>query len=227
MGSEGVSLAAFSEVERRVDRGGLGRLWSLHLKMDVLLSLPLLVFGARFADDIVHALYDTRFASTAPMMLAYTLAWMLVRVTGGGTNMTVLYAMEDPRVPLLIYGATGTLNLIMNLFLVNRFGASGAVLGTGLSMVASSLASGLIVMRRTGAFFPFGFALKVLVASIAGALLAYALPRPGGVLGVALAGVVSIVVCVALLRLLRPLHDDDRRLLVRLNPRLRALVARL
>jgi O-antigen/teichoic acid export membrane protein len=227
MGAEGVSLAAFSELERRVDRAGLGRLWSLHLKMDVLLSVPLLVFGALFSGDIVRALYDTRFASAAPMMLAYTLAWILVRVTGGGTNMTVLYAMEDPRVPLAIYGASGSINLLLNLFLVHRFGAVGAVLGTGLSMIGSSVTSGVIVIRRTGAFFPIVFALKVLVASLAGAWLAHALPRPGGVLGVALAGVVAIVVCVALLRLLRPLHDDDRRLLVRLNPRLQALVARL
>jgi O-antigen/teichoic acid export membrane protein len=161
------------------------------------------------------------------MMLAYTFAWVLTRVTGGGTNMTVLYAMEDPRVPLAIYGASGSFNLLVNLFLVHRFGAVGAVLGTGLSMVGSSVTSGLIVIRRTGAFFPVVFALKVLAASLAGTWLAHALPRPGGVLGVALAGVVAIVVCVALLRLMRPLHDDDRRLLVRLNPRLQALVSRL
>ncbi|HTK31049.1 MAG TPA: oligosaccharide flippase family protein [Candidatus Saccharimonadaceae bacterium] len=227
MGAEGVSLAAFSELERRVDRAGLGRLWSLHLKMDVLLSVPLVVFGARFASDIVRALYGARFAAAGPMMLAYAFAWVVARATGGGTNMTVLYAMEDPRVPLAIYGAAGAFNLVANLILVHAYGGAGAVLGTGLAMIGSSIASGLIVMRRTGAFFPLGFALRVVLASAAGAFAAHLMPRPGGVIGVALAGVVSLVICVALLRLMRPLGDDDRRLLVRLNPRLQALVSRL
>lgn len=227
MGAEGVSLAAFSELEQRVDRGGLGRLWSLHLKMDVLLSLPLLVFGAVFARDIVGTLYAAGFAHAAPMLAAYTGAWMITRVIGGGTNMTVLYAMNEPRLPLLIYGASGLTNLVANLILVHRFGAAGAVAGTGFSMIASSIASAAIVMRRTGARVPVGFAVRVLLASAAGTAAALALPRPAGLGGLLVAAPVALVVCVVALRLLRPLHDDDRRLLVRLNPRLQALVTRL
>ena len=227
MGAEGVSLAAFSELELRVDRAAIGKLWQLHLKMDMLLSLPLLVFGARFAGEIVGALYAAGFSPAAPMMAGYAIAWILTRVIGGGTNMTVLYAMNEPRLPLLIYGASGIFNLVANLILVQRFGAVGAVIGTGFSMIGSSIASGTIVMRRTGAGVPVVFALKVLLACGAAALAAGAVPRPGGFAGLAVAGIVGLVVCAIGLRLLRPLDDDDRRLLGRLNPRLEALVARL
>ncbi len=227
MGAEGVSLAAFSELDQRVDRGGLGRLWSLHLKMDVLLSVPLLVLGARFAGDIVRTLYAAGFGLASPLLTAYACAWVVTRALGGGTNMTVLYAMNQPRLPLVIYGVSGLFNLAANLFLVHRFGAAGAVAGTGFSMIGSSLAAGWIVMRRTGAFFPLGFALKVLVASTAGALAAGALPRPAGAAGLLVAVAVALVLCVWLLRLMRPLGGDDRRLLVRLSPRLKWLVARL
>lgn len=189
MGAEGVSLAAFSELETRVDRPAIGKLWQLHLKLDMLLSLPLLVFGARFASDIV------------------------------GT----LYAMNEPRLPLRIYGASGLFNLIANLILVQRLGARGAVIGTGCAMIGSSIASGVIVMRRTGAGVPVGFAAKVLLACAAAAFAAGLIPRPGGFAGLAVAAGAGLVVCIAGLRLLRPFDEDDRRLLGRLNPRLRAI----
>lgn len=227
MGAEGVSLAAFSELESRVDRGGLGRLWSLHLKMDVLLSLPLLAFGAAYAREIVAVLYAEGFAPAADMLVLYCGVWVIVRVLGGGTNMTVLYSINDPRTPLIIYGVSGIANLVLNLILVPRFGGTGAVFGTGIALIGSSLASGLLVHRHTGTPFPLGFALKVALASLAALLATHWLPRLPGLAGLALAGAVGLVICLVALRLLRPLADDDRRLLARLNPRLEWLAARL
>ena len=223
MGAEGVSLAAFSELETRVDRPAIGKLWQLHLKLDMLLSLPLLVFGARFASDIVGTLYASGFAPVAPMLAAYSAVWIATRILGGGTNMTVLYAMNEPRLPLRIYGASGLFNLIANLILVQRLGARGAVIGTGCAMIGSSIASGVIVMRRTGAGVPVGFAAKVLLACAAAAFAAGLIPRPGGFAGLAVAAGAGLVVCIAGLRVLRPFDEDDRRLLGRLNPRLRAI----
>jgi hypothetical protein len=71
------------------------------------------------------------------------------------------------------------------------------------------------------------FALKVLVVSALGAWLARVLPRPPGFVGLLVAAAVVGVVTLFGLRLLRPLGDDDRRLLVKLSPRLEWLVARL
>jgi len=227
LGAEGVSLAAFSEVEARVDRGGLGRLWSLHVKMDVLLSLPLLAFGAAFARDIVAFLYGAGFERAAGLLAAYAGVWAAARVLGGGTNMAVLYAMQAPRLPLLIYGACGALNLIGDLVLIPRLGARGAVLATGAAMLGAGLASGLVIRRRTGVLFPLLFALKVLVVSALGAGIARVLPRPPGLAGLLVAAAAVGVVTLFGLRLLRPLDDDDRRLLVRLLPRFEWLVSRL
>ena len=227
MGAEGVSLAAFSELEARVDRAGLGRLWSLHVKMDVLLSVPLLVFGGCFARPLIGLLYGVGFERAAPLLTAYAAVWIVARALGGGTNMAVLNAMQSPRLPLLIYGSCGAWNLIGDLALIPKLGAWGALAATGLAMIAAGLASGLVVRRRTGAAFPAGFALKVLAASGLGALLAAWLPRPGGLAGLLVAAAVLGVVSVIVLRLLRPLDDDDRRLLVRLSPRLQWVVARL
>jgi O-antigen/teichoic acid export membrane protein len=227
MGAEGVSLAAFSELELRVDRAAIGKLWRLHLKLDMLLSLPLLVFGARFAGEIVGTLYASGFAPAAAMLTGYALVWIATRVIGGGTNMTVLYAMNEPRLPLLIYGVSGLFNLVANLVLVSRLGAIGAVIGTGAAMIGSSIASAAIVMHRTGARVPLGFALKVLAVCGVAALAAGAVPRPGGFLGLAVAAVVGLAATAVGLRLARPLGEEDRRLLGRLNPRIGRLVARL
>ena len=167
MGTEGVSLAAFSELEKRVDRESLGRLWNLHVKMDLLLSVPLLLLGALLSSSIVAVFYRTGFEHAGPTVLtAYAIAWMVARALGGGTNMTVLYAMNQPRLPLLIYGCSGAFNLAINLALVPHWGAIGAVAGTGLSMAASSAASALLVMRRTGYGLPYGLMLKLVGASI-------------------------------------------------------------
>ena len=227
MGAEGVSLAAFSELEQRVDRGGLGRLWSLHLKVDQLLSVPLLLFGARFAGDIVTLLYSSSFAHAAFLLQAYTATWVIARATGGGTNMTVLYAIGRPRLPLILYGVSGLANLGLNLVLVPRYGAIGAVMGTGFALVGSSIASSILVTRHTGAAPPFGFSLRLLAACGAALLAVQWLPRPHGLAGLAVAGAVGLVVCLGALHLLRPFDDDDRRLLTRLSPRVGALAAKL
>ena len=76
-------------------------------------------------------------------------------------------------------------------------------------------------------FFPLGFALKVLAACVPATLLAARLPRPPGLLGLAVAGMIVAVVSLLGLRLLRPFDDDDRRVLVRLAPRLEWLITRL
>jgi O-antigen/teichoic acid export membrane protein len=227
MGSEGVSLAAFSELDLRVDRGGLGRLWSLHLKIDQLLSVPLLIFGARFAPDIVGSIYSKSFTPAALLLQSYVAAWVLARITGGGTNMTLLYAINRPRLPLVLYGVCGLANLGLNLVLVPRYGAAGAVLGTGLAIVGSSVASCLLVARHTGTAPPFGFSLRLLVACGAALLAVHWLPVPPGFPGLLLAGIVGLVVFLGALHLLHPFDDDDRRLLTRLSPRIGALAARL
>jgi O-antigen/teichoic acid export membrane protein len=139
----------------------------------------------------------------------------------------VLYAMQSPRLPLLIYGACGAFNLVGDLVLIPRLGARGAVLATGAAMLGAGLASGLVIRRRTGAFFPVVFALKVLGAAALGALLARVMPRPAGLAGLLVAAAVVCVVTLVSLRLLRPLGEDDRRLLIKLSPRLEWLVARL
>ena len=220
-------MAAFSELESRVDRGGLGRLWSLHVKIDVLLSLPLLAFGAAFARELVAFLYGADFGRAAGLLAIFAGVWMVARVLGGGTNTAVLYAMQSPRLPLLIFGTCGAFNLAGDLVLIPRLGARGAVLATGAAMLAAGLASGLVIRRRTGAFFPVVFALKVLAASALGTLLARVVPRPGGLAGLLVAAAVAGVAMLVGLRLLRPLGEDDRRLLVKLSPRLQWLVGHL
>jgi len=227
MGTEGVSLAAFSELEQRVDRAGLGHLWTLHLKLDQLLSVPLLLFGARFAGDIVGVLYARGFAPAAGLLQAYTLAWVVARATGGGTNMAVLYAIRRPRAPLVLFGISGLVNLVLDLWLVPRHGAIGAVIGTGIALAGSSVASCVLVARHTGARPPFGFFARLLGACGAALLAVNWLPRPAGVAGLAMAGAVGLVVCLAAVRFMRPFDDDDRRLLARLHPRIGALAAKL
>jgi O-antigen/teichoic acid export membrane protein len=218
MGVEGVTMAAFAEVEQRVDRAGLGRLWTLHLKMDVLLSVPLLIFGARYAREIIEVLYGAGFARAGPLLLAYAGFWVVARIGGGGTNLSVLYALNDARTPLLVLGVSGVANLLLNLVLVPRLGALGAVIGTGLALVASSFASARVVAGRTGGRVPVAFALKMLLACGAALLAVQLVPLPQGLPGLAMAGGVGFVICLAGLRLLRPFDDDDRRLLAKLSP---------
>lgn len=227
MGAEGVSLAAFSELEQRVDRASLGRLWAFHLKVDQLLSIPLLLFGARFAPAIVATLYAKGFAPAAVLLQAYAVAWVLARVTGGGTNMTVLYAIRRPRAPLLLYGLGGLVNVALDVLLIPRMGAMGAVIGTGVAIVGSSIASSVLVARHTGTPLPMRFTFELLGACAAALLAVQWLPRPGGLAGLLVAGAAGLVVLLAVIRMLRPLDADDTALLVRLNPRLGALALRL
>ena len=164
------------------------------LKLDVLLSVPLLAFGARFADDLVHTLYGSAYAGTGTLLSMYVLAWIVTRVTGGGTNMSVLYAMGEARTVLWIYLASAVGNLLLDLAMVPPFGARGAIVATGIAMVGSGSAAAWLVARRTGVGPPLGVASRIIVASAIAVLAAGLLPRPAGVAGLVVAAVVTTVI---------------------------------
>ena len=225
LGTEGVSLAAFSDIDQRIGRESVGRLWNLHIKIDLLLSVPLLLLGGLLSGPIISVLYKSGYEHAAPMLTAYVVVWAITRALGGGTNMTVLYAMNQPRIPLIIYGCSGAFNLLANLWLVHRWGALGAILGTGLAMAGSSVASASLLMRRTGARLPWDLMLKLAVASLPVVIVVRALRLPPGIGGLMVQAGAGAIAYLAAVRLLKPFNESDRNLLSRLNPRVGRLAS--
>jgi O-antigen/teichoic acid export membrane protein len=217
IGFEGVSQAAFSEVAVR-DHDRLRALWSVLLKLVIVLSVPALVFGAAHAAALV-ALFGGTYADSALLLQVYLLFSVGGRLLGGGLNTTLLYALGQERTPLLIRIVAGSANLLLDLVLIRWFGPLGAVVATGASFLVTGLVETIIALRATGATYPWRFAGKVLLATAIAVAASYPLTGSGW-LGLALGAAATGALLLAAFALLRPLGPGDRALVARLLPRL-------
>jgi O-antigen/teichoic acid export membrane protein len=217
IGFEGITQSALAEVTSR-DAARLGAAWVALLKLIMLLSLPGLLFGAVHAPKVV-ALYGAEYGASAMLLQAYLIFSIAGRFLGGGLNTSALNALGRERVPLVIRLITGAANLVLAGVLIAWQGALGAVLATGLAGVCTGLAETAITMRSTGAAYPWGYAAKVTIASLASVAVSYPLTGSGW-LDLLAGGLLTGGCLLLTLALLRPLGPEERRLASRVMPRL-------
>jgi len=128
-------LASRLYATRRVEE--LGDLYRrVALWMTVLL-FPLFVLTTAFASATTTTLYGERYASSAPIMALLGVGCYLFALTG--MNGLTLKIAGKLRYAVLVDVGVAVLNLVVNLLLIPRYGAIGAAVGTGGSMVVHNV----------------------------------------------------------------------------------------
>jgi O-antigen/teichoic acid export membrane protein len=143
---------------------------------------------------------------------------MLVNA-GTGTNAIALLMAGGNTENLLIAAISLVINVGLNVLLIPHLGASGAALAWTVSILWTSVATALLLYRRTR-LAPFGPGyVAVIIATLAGyglVAMPIRLLVGSGVIGTVLGGLTGTVVFVAILWSLRSRLrlDDMRRLLL-------------
>ena len=132
-------------------------------------------------------------------------------------NAAVVYGTNDQYFIVKLGLAVTVLNLALDVLLIPRWAAAGAVVANSTSQVTASVVGCAYVARRLGTGFPLGALGRIGLAAAGCAMLAYTVTLvvpgwPGLVAAVACAGAAYI----PLLAVTRALEPDDLAILSRL-----------
>ncbi|MFA5516559.1 MAG: flippase [Desulfuromonadales bacterium] len=100
------------------------KLYAMMALIAYAIALPVTLF----ADEIVRLLFSSDYNDAGP--LAAILVWAGVFTGLGAARNVLIVAKNWTRVNLITIGLGGALNIILNLFLIPRYGAKGAVVAT-------------------------------------------------------------------------------------------------
>ncbi len=208
-----LALVAAAELTGSGDEGRLWRATGLFLKYHLLFVPPLCLGEVLLAEPLVTRLYGAEYLPTV-VLLKWYLVVFAINILFSGPFTTLLISMEQHRAVMIANIGAGVLNLAANLVLVPRFGALGAIAGTGLANVVSVIWLGVLLRRQIAWEFPFAFALKtVLAAAAMGVSAVWLAPRATGWPALTLIVAGCALIYATALKLTRPFSEADLALL--------------
>lgn len=219
----GLTMPVLSEAHAARGEDGVRRAWGGYVKLVALLALPLLVLLAALAEPILSLLYSEQFLHSARLLQLYVLFKVVGFAVGHGLSTEMLQTLGREGVPFWMRLAGGGLNILLNLALIPRWGAAGALTATGLAGLLVWLIETAIVTRYYRMRYPWAFLAKLLLASLVAAAAARLLPV-GGWAGLAAGCAAFGLIFAGLFYLLRPLSEQDKATLVGVAPRMGRLV---
>lgn len=142
-----VSMAAFAREDTLRERD-LSEVSHRYLQLIYLVLLPVTAMGVALSPTLVDILYGAKMAPAAWVAQAY---FVLGCVAAFGAPMgMVLYAREATALVLRLYLVATTLNLLLDWWLVSRFGLTGAVVGLACAKLFLVIAMSSAAARQIG-----------------------------------------------------------------------------
>ena len=208
-GLSGVALTTFSEIEKKQGRTRLGLAWESMVKLQFILSVPIIAFLAVYAQPIISYIFTETYLPVANMIQVYACFFILQRTIGGGVHVTALYATEKAKTVLITRLVGGFINLALNLILIPKYGAMGAIVATGFCLILTVVLEYICIRRLLRHSYPFIFILKVSLATIV-ALSALKVFHVETIISLLGLGVGYILILLFIFYLLKPLNQADK-----------------
>jgi O-antigen/teichoic acid export membrane protein len=138
--------------------------------------IPVCAFTLAFAKQLVLLVFGQKFVEAVPilqvgiMMLAFNIS-----VFSGGVQITTLITVGKERLVLRYRLAWAVVNVVANYFLIQRFGAMGALFGTQLSNIGACGCEYFFAKRYVGSASDWKNSLVVIAISSGCAWVAYSI----------------------------------------------------
>ncbi len=226
-GLSGVGMATMSAAYAGENRSWLAISWRAVLKVQILLSLPLLVFSLLNAQTIIIFLFGQTYADVAPLLQLFLAFNILTQLSGGNVHQAALYVLGRQRIVVILQWAALALTAILGLALIPSLGPLGALVATGVPPVLLNLAQLALIWPALNRGYPLRFAARYTVAMLAPLAAGLAITlflHPHGLLGLAAGGIIFSVLLVGALLVIKPLEADDAVLVGKLNSWLRRVL---
>jgi O-antigen/teichoic acid export membrane protein len=215
-GGVGGSALAAAFVGRNYER--LARAWQALIKIETLLSAPILVFCLFNAQAIVHLLYGTNYDQVGSLLAIFLFFNIIVRVLGTTIHQSTLYVIGKPRLVVLGQFVGLVAVIMLGIAFIPHWGPAGALVADGISKIIMGCLLLAFLWRDLPEKYPLGFTLRMLLA-----LTIAALPgivwHPSGRLSLVISGTVFLVLAIGLLLAIKPLHTQDLEMVGEVNKR--------
>jgi len=165
-GFSGVSLTAFSELANKNDRVGIAQGWFIITKFVIFFCVPVFIFVLFYSKQIIILLYSYAFVESANLLRIFGIWFLLSLLIGSGVNVTVLFALKKDKLILYLRFLFGIFNVVLDVILVPKYGATGAIIATGISTFFIILVEFLFAKKYTNFDYPLIYLMKILVASV-------------------------------------------------------------
>jgi len=215
-GFGGVGGAALAAAFVGVNYERLARSWQTLIKIETLLSAPVLVFCLFNAPTIAHILYGSNYDPVGPLLAIFLFFNIIVRILGTTTHQSTLYVMGKPR--LVVLGQfVGLIAVIaIGIALIPHWGPAGALVADGIAQIITGGLLLAFLLRDLPEKYPLGFTLRLLLALIIAALPGI-IWHPTGRVMLGISGTVFLVLAIGLLLLIKPLNARDLEMVGEVN----------
>ena len=203
------------------NRERLARTWQALIKMETLLAATGLAFCLFNAPALTHALFGSKYDAMSSLFMIFLFFNLLTRVLGTTIHQSALYVLGRSQLVVLSQWLGFLLVIVLGIALIPSLGAAGALIADGAArVVAGALMLGFLLKKipRKYPLSLLGFTLRFLcVLALAGlpALFWHPVDR----VWLLVSGCLFIGLCVILLRVIRPLSEEDVALLAIYSPR--------
>ena len=215
-GLSGVALAIFSEIEKKWGTDHLKIAWESLIKLEYILSVPLIAFLAIYANPIIKNIYTDSYLPSVPMIQLYACFFIFQRLLGGGIHITVLYAMEKAQLIFNTRFAGGILNLVLNLILIPLYGGMGAVTATGFSIMLTVFLEYFYIRKYLCRTYPFKFLIKISI-SIVAAFSILKMIRVESFVSIIYTGFSYGLLILIILYFFKPFNQSDQNILSKID----------
>ncbi len=215
-GFGGVGGSALAAAFVGTNHERLARAWQTLIKIETLLSAPVLIFCLFNAQAIAHILYGSNYDPVGPLLAIFLFFNIIVRILGTTISQSTLYVMGRPRLVVLGQFAGLIAVIVIGVMLIPHWGPAGALVADGISQLITGGLLLAFLWRDLPEKYPLGFTLRMLLA-----LMLAALPgiiwHPSGRVLLGVSGVVFLVLAIGLLLVIKPLNAKDLELVGEAN----------
>lgn len=179
----------------RNDRKGINDLYWRNALWVAVFSFPIFAFTFSLAQPITTLLYTERYADSGLILALLSFGYYFNAATG--QNGLTLKVTGKVRYIVSVDIFVAVLNLVLNLFMIPRYGAMGAAVGTTTTLFIFNLLKQYGLTRGTGiSFFDRGYlrAYGVIIAGALGLLALQTIFNPPVLISVGAALFVSLAV---------------------------------
>jgi O-antigen/teichoic acid export membrane protein len=226
-GLSGVGMATMAAAYAGENRAWLATSWRAVLKVQILLSLPLLVIALLNAQAIIILLFGRGYADVAPLLQLFLVFNILTQLSGGNTHQAALYVLGRQRVVVALQWGGLALTALLGVALIPFTGPMGALIATGVPPVLINVTQLALIWPALHRGYPLRFVARYAMAMLAPFLVGLAIDfffHPAGFIGLAAASIIFTILLVGALLVIKPLEVDDALLVGKLNSWLRRVL---
>ncbi|MBN1348784.1 oligosaccharide flippase family protein [candidate division KSB1 bacterium] len=215
-GFDGISLAAFSDFENKQQRDKIARGWLTIAKVCIIFGFPGFLYVIRYAKIIITTIYSTAFIESATLFQVFAGFYLLAIILGNGMNLTVIYALKKANLALKLRLIGGAINIALDILLVPKYQALGAIIATGISIVGIVALEHAFVRKYISFRYPLVFLTKIVLATLV-ALGTTSLFEISNALLLVLNIALFIFVFILSIYIFKPLSDQDKEMIRTIN----------